>query len=110
MFSGSQNTDKPGAPGQPEPANWDRDCTDLGSTAAILDDGFSTSYVIGNRAAKVPASSDEYNIIVPHLNENIEYEFRECAGSGETNQASKTVIPKPKKCKFRIRQKLAIRH
>lgn len=78
-----------------------------------LNDGGSpiTAYVIEKRekgspkwikAAEVPGSKTDAT--VPHLDENTEYEFRvravNAAGPGEPSKASKSVITKPRKCKF----------
>lgn len=104
-------TDEPGAPGQPEPTDWDKDHVDLRWTPPLSDGGSPiTAYVIEKRekdspkwikAAEVPAG--ECKGTVPHLDENTEYEFRvravNAAGPGEPSKASKSVITKPRKCK-----------
>lgn len=103
--------DEPGAPGQPEPTDWDKDHVDLKWTPPINDGGSPiTAYVIEKRekgspkwikAAEVPGNKCDGT--VPHLDENTEYEFRvravNAAGPGEPSKASKSVITKPRKCK-----------
>lgn len=104
-------SDEPGAPGQPEATDWDKDHVDLKWTPPLNDGGSPiTAYVIEKRekgspkwikAAEVPGSKTDAT--VPHLDENTEYEFRvravNAAGPGEPSKASKSVITKPRKCK-----------
>lgn len=104
--------DEPTAPGQPEATDWDKDHVDLKWTAPVSDGGAPiTAYVIEKRekgtgkwlkAAEVPA--DECKGTVPMLDENTEYEFRvravNAAGPSEPSKASKSVITKPRKCKY----------
>lgn len=112
------NLDEPGAPGQPEPTDWDKDHVDLKWTPPINDGGSPiTAYIIEKRekdspkwikAAEIPGNKTEGT--VPHLDENTEYEFRvravNAAGPGEASKASKSVITKPRKCKFQNRNLL----
>lgn len=106
--------DEPGAPGQPEATDWDKDHVDLKWTPPISDGGAPiTAYIIEKRepetgkwikAAEVPATT--CTATVPQLAENTEYEFRvravNAAGPGTPSKASKPVITKPRKRKHII--------
>lgn len=102
-------SDEPGAPGQPEATDWDKDHVDLRWTPPASDGGSPiTAYVIEKRekdtgkwvkAAEVPAT--ECKGTAPNLDEGVEYEFRvravNAAGPGAPSEASKPVITKPRK-------------
>lgn len=103
--------DEPGAPGQPQVVDWDKDHVDLQWSIPETDGGSPIkAYVIEKRekdtgkwirALEVP--STQLAATVPHLDENTEYEFRvravNEAGPSEPSKPSKSVITKPRRCK-----------
>jgi len=109
--------DEPGKPGTPEAVDWDKDHVDLVWKPPINDGGSPiTGYVVEKREkgtdkwikgteVSAPGFGEECKATVPNLNENCEYEFRikaiNAAGPGEPSDASKPVITKPRKCKFK---------
>lgn len=108
--------DEPGKPGTPEATDWDKDHVDLVWRPPLNDGGSPvTAYIVEKREkgtdkwikgaeVSAPSFGEECKATVPNLNENCEYEFRikavNAAGPGEPSDASKTVITKPRKCKF----------
>ncbi|XP_074598807.1 projectin protein bent isoform X2 [Brevipalpus obovatus] len=106
--------DEPGAPGRPEPTDWDKDHVDLKWTAPENDGGAPiTGYIIEKRkkgarkwdkAATVPGTATSGT--APDLEEGQEYEFRVLAvnkaGPGEPSEPSRSVIAKPRKLAPRI--------
>lgn len=106
--------DEPGAPGTPEPTDWDKDHVDLRWTPPVKDGGSPiTGYIIEkkekgtNRWVKAGETGpNECKGTAGNLDEGQEYEFRvkavNAAGPGEPSQASKPVIAKPRKCMYII--------
>lgn len=104
----------PGQPGTPEAVDWNKDHVDLKWDAPYRDGGAPiTSYIIEKRekgsprgwekAAEVPG--DQTKGTAPYLEEGKEYEFRVTAvnkaGPGEPSDASKSIVAKPRFCKFK---------
>lgn len=105
-------SDEPGAPGTPEVVDWDKDHVDLKWLPPVNDGGAPvTGYVIEKREKGSPrwtkaaeTHTPDCKAKVDDLDEGVEYEFRvravNKAGPGEPSQASKSVITKPRKCKY----------
>lgn len=104
--------DEPDAPGTPEVADWDKDRVDLRWTPPLNDGGSPiTGYIIEKREKGSPKWTKacetgpfDTKATVPNLDEGVEYEFRiravNEAGPGEPSQASKSIITKPRRCKY----------
>ncbi|GIY64293.1 twitchin [Caerostris darwini] len=100
--------DPPGAPGTPEPTDWNKDHVDLAWKPPESDGNSAIShYIIEKRekgtpkwekAAEVPG--DQTKGTAPFLVEGKDYEFRVIAvnkaGPGEPSEASRTVTAKPR--------------
>lgn len=105
--------DEPGKPGRPELKNWDKDFVDLEWTPPKDDGGAPIEkYIVQMRdkegrqwvdVAKVPGDRTATKV-TDGIQEGHEYEFRivavNRAGPGEPSDNSKSVIAKPRFCKF----------
>ncbi|XP_053200690.1 twitchin-like isoform X3 [Panonychus citri] len=106
--------DEPGAPGRPEPTDWDADHVDLTWKAPESDGGSPvTGYIIEKKKKGTRKWEKGREIIgnvtsgtCPDLEEGAEYEFRVIAvnkaGPGEPSEPSRSVIAKPRKLAPRI--------
>lgn len=104
--------DEPGKPGRPDLKNWDKDFVELAWKPPANDGGAPIEkYIIQMRdkagrgwsdAATVPG--DKTNGRVENVEEGHEYEFRivavNKAGPSEPSDPSKSVIAKPRFCKY----------
>ncbi|XP_037071181.1 LOW QUALITY PROTEIN: twitchin-like [Pollicipes pollicipes] len=101
--------DEPGAPGRPEPTDWDKDHVDLKWEPPTNDGGAPiTGYVVekkergtGKWVKAAETDGPDCQCRVPDLDEGQTYEFRvravNEAGPGEPSAASRPVTAKPRK-------------
>ncbi|KAF0296563.1 Twitchin [Amphibalanus amphitrite] len=101
--------DEPGAPGRPEPTDWDKDFVDLKWEPPKNDGGAPiTGYIVekkekgtGKWVKAVELAGPECACRVPDLDEGQTYEFRvkavNEAGPGEPSGGSRPVTAKPRK-------------
>lgn len=104
--------DEPGAPGTPEPNDWDRHMVELKWAAPAKDGGSPiTGYIIEKREKGstrwIKAGEQrtpDCKGTVENLDEGVTYEFRvravNAAGPGEPSAASKPIVTKPRKRKL----------